>query len=195
METINKSFLVYEDYLPQTTNAALFNHAVNIVHEFHESSIVSDAAEGEKLRNWRKSKNTGRRHFKLFYKILRERINEMYPEVCHALNITPFTVKDYEMQMTVHNHGDFYKTHVDNGAEKHKGRMITYVYYFHSTPKAFDGGQLLIFDEKPAIVEPINNRIVFFDSSKKHAVHPITCPDKKFEHSRFTLNGWIWKAD
>jgi len=114
------------------------------------------------------------------------------PEVLNKLGLPGLNKFNFHIDLTAHNHGDFYKPHADDGKE-HNKRVISFVYYFCSNPKVFTGGQLLFLDNKPRplIIEPENNAMIFFNSSLLHAVHPVSCPDQKFEHSRFTLNGWI----
>ena len=104
--------------------------------------------------------------------------------------------------MTAHNDGCFYKIHPDVGSPDTQTRELTYVYYFYQEPKQFAGGNLKIYDTEirqsgidkngsSQIVEPRNNSIVFFNSRCLHEVLPIKCPSQSFEHSRFTLNGWL----
>ena len=108
------------------------------------------------------------------------------------------------MQLTAHNDGCYYKIHNDAGSEKTANREISYVYYFYQEPKAFSGGELKIYDtelkgggaithQNYKTITPVNNSIVFFNSRCRHEVMPVLCPSKAFEHSRFTVNGWIRK--
>jgi Rps23 Pro-64 3,4-dihydroxylase Tpa1-like proline 4-hydroxylase len=40
-------------------------------------------------------------------------------------------------------------------------------------------------------IEPMNNRIVLFDSRCMHEVLPVESDSEAFGDSRFTLNGWL----
>ena len=192
--------IIYKDFLPSDINAALLQHAVLNQEDFHASKIfydkrkeVDEKVNNPKMENWRKSQFTDKKTFEFFYEVLSDKMLSMFDEICENLNISKFEVGDIEMQMTSHNDGDFYKPHVDNGSADASRRSLTFVYYFHSLPKQFSGGQLLFFQPKPSVIEPENNTIVFFDPALKHAVHPVQCPSRLFEHSRFTLNGWLRK--
>jgi SM-20-related protein len=114
--------------------------------------------------------------------------------------------KGYESQMTAHNDGHFYTAHTDflsNTGTRVSDRQLTFVYYFHKEPKGFSGGELFLWDHyddnvepklrapQGKLIEPKNNRIVFFDSTLWHEVRPITCPSNEFSDSRFTINGWL----
>lgn len=119
------------------------------------------------------------------------RISQMLPLIIDKLQISKFDVTQTECQMTAHNDGHYYKIHNDNGSEDACNRVLTYVYYFHSHPKAFNDGQLKIYGGVDSIIEPVNNSIVFFESSLMHEVLPITCASKAFRNGRFTINGWL----
>lgn len=188
----NNSCVIYNELLSEEANSALFNHTVSINNLFKSTGVMKN----DNLvinESKRKSKVTTKKNFEEFYELLTSKIEPLIPEVLDKLQIAPFEIDDTEIHLTAHNNGDFYKPHRDNNQGGLKYRKVTFVYYFHSTPKMFSGGQLLFLENKPRplIVEPINNSIVFFNSSLLHAVHPIVCNDMKFEHSRFTLNGWL----
>lgn len=138
-----------------------------------------------------------------FYEMMRQKVLEVRPQVLEKLNIPQFLVSWLEMQLTAHNHGDYYKIHNDAApGENTWNRVLTYVYYFYQEPKGFYGGELRLYEtlveaerciiqDDFKIIEPKNNSIVFFDSRCKHEVMPVICPSQKFEESRFTINGWI----
>jgi len=193
---MSASFFIDQNYLPENVNEKLLAHTINSREYFKETHIVNDIKEtgDQALHNWRKSQRLSASKFEEFYLVLEQKVRNDFTSICNNLGKEIFEIDRLEIQLTSHNDGDFYKPHKDNNFEKGKSRLITFVYYFHSLPRQFSGGQLLFF-EPPAVVEPENNSIVFFDSSLKHAVHPISCPSKKFEDGRFTLNGWIRKKE
>lgn len=134
--------------------------------------------------------------------LIQSKILQTLPEVLAQLNFRPFEISEIEAQLTAHNDGCYYKIHNDAGSEKTASREITYVYYFYQEPKAFSGGELRIYDtelkaggpithENFQNITPANNSIIFFNSRCRHEVMPVVCPSKAFEHSRFTVNGWI----
>lgn len=96
---------------------------------------------------------------------LEREIRLRLPEVMAALQITAFDIGSFEFQLTSHNHGEYYKWHTDNGTRETETRVITFVYYFHSQPRRFDGGELLIYQsEQQMVVQPENDSMVFFNS-------------------------------
>lgn len=152
--------------------------------------------------NYRKSSILYATLFPDFYELLRKKLIATLPSILTQLNILPFSVAQVEMQLTAHNDGCFYKIHNDSGSPETNTRILTYVYYFYKEPKNFSGGNLRLYatewqngyalNEREFIdIEPHNNSIVFFDSRCKHEVMPVSCPSRRFEDGRFTLNGWL----
>lgn len=143
--------------------------------------------------------------FPEFADLITQKIHAIFPDVLAKLKRPLFTIDQIESQLTAHNDGNFYKIHNDNGSPDTATRELTYVYYFYREPKAFSGGELVIYDSKIRdnyyvkaetfkAVEPINNSIVFFLSRYMHEVLPVQCPSREFEDSRFTINGWLRRA-
>lgn len=106
------------------------------------------------------------------------------------------------MQLTVHGDGCYYKVHNDSGSPETITRELTYVYYVHSQPAQFSGGELRLYPTDPhdgrlldrkrfKTITPENNRLVLFNSRCQHEVMPVRCPSHEFEASRFTFNGWL----
>ncbi|NJS11873.1 MAG: proline hydroxylase [Microcoleus sp. CSU_2_2] len=144
--------------------------------------------------------------FPEFSELMVNRIKAILPDVLRKLNLTSFAIGEIESQLTMHNDNNFYKLHNDSGSPDTATRFFTYVYYFNREPKAFSGGELLIYDSKIEnnfyvadqsfrTVEPRNNSIVFFLSRYMHEVLPVSCPSKAFADSRFTINGWVRRAN
>jgi hypothetical protein len=128
---------------------------------------------------------------------LEQAIRLRLPEVRTALKIPAFDIGSFEIQLTSHNDGEYYKWHTDNGTRDTANRVITFVYYFHGQPKKFRGGQLIIYqpEKEPTVIEPENDSVVFFSSHTRHEVNTVACPSERFEDGRFTLNGWIRRRE
>jgi Rps23 Pro-64 3,4-dihydroxylase Tpa1-like proline 4-hydroxylase len=144
--------------------------------------------------------------FPEFSELMVNRIKAILPDVLKNLNIPSFPLGEIEAQLTMHNDNNFYKLHNDSGSPDTASRFFTYVYYFYREPKGFSGGELQIYDSKIEnnfyvadktfrTVEPRNNSIVFFLSRYMHEVLRVSCPSKAFADSRFTINGWVRKAN
>jgi hypothetical protein len=141
--------------------------------------------------------------------MIQDRLLNLLPKVLSAFEREAFPISHFDVQVTASNDGDFFKVHQDNSSEDpvdiHR-REVSFVYYFHTEPKAFTGGQLKLYNSQDGEVQqskkrtaqtitPQQNTIVLFPSSYDHEVLPVRCPSRKFVSSRFTVNGWIIREE
>lgn len=153
----------------------------------------------------RRSKLFNLKQFPEKYRQFQTHLLAVLPKVVTQLNHPPFEVLELEMEMTAHNHEDYFAIHTDAIPSEYSqlvDRELSYVYYFYQEPKAFSGGELKLYHTEIIndsaqssaefkLIEPQNNSIVFFNSRCFHEVLPIHCPSEKFADSRFTVNGWL----
>jgi SM-20-related protein len=130
------------------------------------------------------------------------RILEIVPEALNYFGLPLVSEPKLEIQLTTHNQGGYYRIHNDNGTPNTAARVLTYVYYFHRQPVAFQGGQIRLYDsrvesgrlrfaESFAEIDPENNMLLLFPSRLMHEVLPTYCSSRVFGDGRFTLNGWL----
>jgi Rps23 Pro-64 3,4-dihydroxylase Tpa1-like proline 4-hydroxylase len=132
------------------------------------------------------------------------KVRALMPEVLRGLG-TSFPVGIVECQVTANNDGAFFRVHTDAGDNETRKRELTYVYYFHRTPRVFAGGELRVYDDQLRnnrlaradsfqVVEPEHNSIVFFHARVMHEVTRVDVPTRAFADSRFTVNGWVQRT-
>ncbi|HEY0678930.1 MAG TPA: cupin-like domain-containing protein [Chitinophagaceae bacterium] len=181
-------FRRYFNFFGEQLNHELYEMAL----QKNEAFTISKTSYNHRYPEWRKSTVIYHDQFEFFRQKIVNEVKARLPEVLEALSVKKFEIETFEVQLTSHNDGEYYKWHTDNGSPDTSNRIITFVYYFHSLPKMFSGGQLVIYNkEESFIIEPENDSIVFFHSGRKHEVKPVVCPTRLFEHGRFTLNGWV----
>lgn len=190
------NYIQIDDFLTPEENQYALDIALQRQQDYIESSTTTQAD------NYRKSSVLFAQYYPELSELIKSKVVAIVPEILSKLNQRPFAISEIEIQLTAHNDGCFYKMHNDAGSEKTATRELTYVYYFHKQPKAFSGGELKLYDTELKsstvtthpnykLIEPENNRIIFFNSRSRHEVLPVVCQSKAFEDSRFTLNGWI----
>lgn len=192
--SLPSTYLQIDNFLSPETHARLVAYAIDHESEFLPANVDADV--------------TGYRHslvlhdFPEFSQLMRKSVQERIESLLAFFQLPPFPIQDIECQLTAHNDGHFYKTHNDNGSAGTANRMISYVYYFHQQPKGYTGGELRLYDtrvqnniyvaaENHHDVIPRDNSIVFFLPRYLHEVLPVSCPDRQFANSRFTINGWV----
>lgn len=128
--------------------------------------------------------------------ILRDAIKPRLGEVARAFGLSNYQLKGFDGELAAHNDGAFYKAHIDTGqaGSSFSTRLISAVYYFHRSPKAFSGGELRLFRMPPAQgyddLMPVDNSLVLFPAFRPHEVRPVSCKSRAFADSRFAINIW-----
>jgi len=131
--------------------------------DIRKSRLVSKI-ENEKYTNW-----------------FEQRITGALAEIRSGLYMDAFDIGVIELQITTHHDGEYYGEHDDVG-EKGSGaerRKVSFSYYYHWQPKAFEGGDLLLHDSnrhterEVTRIAPVDNCIVFFPSEYLHEVTPV----------------------
>jgi SM-20-related protein len=174
--------------LGEDLNKEIYKLAINK----NDTFSLSRTSYSKYYPQWRKSKVIYDNQFTYFKQLLEQKLRDKLDEIHCLLEIKTFPIETFEMQLTSHNNGEYFKHHKDNGTPETASRQITFVYYFHAIPKQFSGGQLIIYDKESCYeIEPENDSMVLFYSGRKHEVTPVICPSNSFEDGRFTLNGWI----
>lgn len=182
-----------ENVLTAVQHKALIQYATRNRQMFSDSTTATGAARyRESLVCY---------NFPPFDDLIRHRVRLLLPKVARQLGISE-PGEEIEIQLTTHNDGQYYRTHNDHSGEGLRHRRISFVYYFHRTPKRYSGGLLRVYDRevKDGIlraaatykdIEPADNSLVFFDSRELHEVTTVSCPGKQFADGRFTINGWV----
>ena len=175
----------------------LLAHSMSHRHLFEDSTI---AYPGDKKVN-------PKRRISLKLKELGDLKGELeaswrsaLPMMIETLGSQKFIPSKIDLAIVSHGDGAFFERHKDWPTGTPNPRVISGVYYFHSAPKAFSGGNLQLYslgarDSGPrgqhVSIEPENDSMVFFPSWFIHEVTPIQCPSGRFEDSRFALNCWF----
>jgi SM-20-related protein len=197
MTSRNFSYALLEGFLDDAEARDALEYAIGAEGQFTEAKTSTGAADFREARviytPWR------------FADLVRDKIRPMLGELLHHFEIEPFPVGDIECQLTAHGDGDFFKLHNDSGSPDTASRVLTYVYYFHRSPRRFTGGELRVYHsleqggvmacgEAAAEITPASNSVLFFESFRYHEVLPVSCPGGEFGDGRFTINGWIRRA-
>lgn len=203
-----KHAFVKRDFLTKRDLRGLTRYVLQHESDFTPSTVIShegpDSASDPSYRKSMVLYNLGE-----YTSLIQDRLLTLLPEVLTACNREAFPISHVDIQVTASNDGDFFKVHQDNSSADPvdiSRREISFVYYFHSEPKAFTGGQLKLYNSQDGKVQqakkrttqtitPRQNALVLFPSSYDHEVLPVRCPSRKFVNSRFTVNGWIIRQE
>jgi SM-20-related protein len=192
--------VVLDEFLVCEELKGLLDYTLTHSSYFTSTRVISREGEGIIDRANRRSRVL--MAWSPFHELLANRIGTFFPVVLEKLRWPSFQVGHIETQLTASSHQEFFKVHSDNGNIAVRTRQLTFVYFFYREPKAFSGGELIVYDtvvrdgcHTPAgpfqVIHPRQNQIVFFPSYCLHEVTTISCPSCAFADSRFTLNGWL----
>ncbi len=202
-EMVRAQCVVLDEFLAPQELEELVSYTLQREAEFQSSELVSPSGEAGMIdydhRRSRVLMDLGKHE-----EIIIDRIRGVLPRVLDQLGIEQFPVTQVEAQITASNDGDFFRAHSDDSEEIIASRRITFVYFFHSEPRPFEGGELRLHDSYGKgrqqvssgtyqAVVPEQNQIVFFPCSLLHEITPVECRSRAFADSRFTLNGWLHK--
>ena len=153
-----------------------------VVHQFRNALVLDkDQPTTRDVRSW-----------------FLPKLRAVLPEVLWRLRMEDLDVERIGMEVTVYLNGGFYAAHRD-GRGAPRRRFVSFVHYFHRTPRPFAGGDLLLHDAGRAgggaagafsRVEPLCDSIVFFPGECLHEVTPVAC-GAEFGDGRFTINGLV----
>ncbi|HUO17643.1 MAG TPA: 2OG-Fe(II) oxygenase [Verrucomicrobiae bacterium] len=193
--------LVLEEFLAPQEVQELTRFTLEHEADFTASEVLSPHSENGVV-NYEHRRSRVLMDLGRYEEVMIERVKSVLPQVLEKLDMKPLTIADIEAQITASNDGDFFRFHSDNGSERVASRYLTFVYFFHREPKAFEGGKLRIHDSRLEgetyvsqgsfqTIIPQQNQIVFFPCEMRHEITPVVCPSRLFADSRFTLNGWL----
>ncbi len=193
--------VVLDEFLAPEELLNLTNYALAHETDFQWSEVISPGVAGgvvdPEYRRSRVLMNPGKQG-----DVVLSRVQATLPCVLKKLDMQPFSISRVETQITASNDGDFFRHHCDNAEEEIATRELTFVYFFHREPKAFEGGELRLhgaYRENGAwfstgdyrAIVPEQNQMILFRSSLLHEITPVVCPSQAFSDSRFTVNGWL----
>ena len=190
-----------EEFLAPAELNDLFSYALANQEHFIASEVISSSAPNVSSTDFHYRRSRVLMDLGPFQETVLNRLCSALPRVLPKLGIEPFQIESMEAQITASGDGDFFHWHSDNAENEVARRYVTFVYFFHHEPRAFEGGELRIKSstwknysqghDNYYTVVPRQNQIVLFDSSLMHEITPIKCPSGKFADSRFTVNGWF----
>ena len=194
-------FLRFDDVLEPDEHARLLEYALTHEPGFEASAVMVSSTDSHVDPRYRASGTL--MSLDDLVGGLERRLRSLIPYARRELGLPWFPVGKAEIQMAVHQLGDFFGAHVDDGNESVAGRRLTCVYYFHRQPKRFSGGELRLYDtiernghaeraETFVSVEPADNSAVFFASDCFHEVRAVRSQTRSFPDSRFSVNVWFW---
>lgn len=108
----------------------------------------------------------------------------------------------HNMEVLLTGHKQHGQAHSDRkkNSTKPMGSKIIFLYYMYQKPKAFDGGDLLLFDtdfpndthvEAYTRISPTDNRLVAFPACFYHSISEVHLESNELVKGRFSIPFWV----
>jgi hypothetical protein len=203
--TQRPEYLQLDSFLAPEDHARMLEHALGL-QEFEPAQVSKPGGVGGEQDRGVRSASVASPE--ALFDLFEETLRTILPHARMETGVPRFELGMIERQLTAHGDGDFFDLHTDlgNSWTESSGRRLSFVYYFHETPKSFEGGELRLYDTEidehgqavPAStfqeIEPTDNSIVFFPSHAFHEVRPVVAPHGEAGSTRFTVTGWFHDA-
>lgn len=131
--------------------------------------------------------------------IILPRITAELERNTRRLQIEAFEPKNVSMELHATRNGGFGLPHRDNLSNP--SLILAFAYYFHSQPKAFEGGDLLLFDSDRTDGDHVftrftrlihrDNTLTLFPTACSHQITRVDSRNDDVAHSRFAVVGWV----
>jgi 2OG-Fe(II) oxygenase superfamily len=127
--------------------------------------------------------------------------------VLERLGIGSISQKQPGVQLVGYSAGGKYAPHRDAGGDggPHDWRRLTLVWYIHEEPRAFTGGDLLLYDDAApdgadvagwfTRIAPVRNMALLFPSNRLHEVTPVVSTPHDILAGRLAVNVWFAAAE
>lgn len=126
------------------------------------------------------------------------KLRSVLPPALTRLRLAPALPACIDLQMTSFQDGGYARPHQDPSPREYRLGTPLCIYYFHRRPKAYCGGDLLLYDTDVnagdcdlsafSRIEPIDNSLVIYPRIWFHEVTPVQSASGEFADGRFALN-------
>lgn len=158
----------------------------------------ADSAVGS-TQYWSDERDTEDNILREAIEILRANILDRLPSIFRVLGVEPFPVPQIPLSLIHGLDGHSGSPHADSIDGRY---IISLLYYFHSDPKVFRGGDLELYEtdagsasghrvEPLARIENEDNLLLAFKSKTYHGVTDVQCDSGEFADGRFVAVSFL----
>lgn len=197
--------LIFRDVFGAERVAAMLDYVAARAGDF-KSATVRSRKSGERVvdRSFRdclslKDLGVFEAPFKAFAAVVT-------PQVLDIFRMAEPKVELREFAFLAYGDGGYFRAHIDTVEQLDRVRLLSFVYYFATTPRRFRGGELRLHGfpvrtagSAPAAapfvdVPPDTDTLVVFPSWLRHEVLPVRVESGAWIDGRFTIGCWLHRA-
>lgn len=197
-------FVRIDDFLPSCDRQCLLDLLLKNQHNLEELDVTYVGAD--KKQDYKRDRSIRLQYGVYCETDLREIFDPLLtprlPKIVAALQAEPFEAGKHTLRLDATPEGGFGKMHQDVGF----GARLIYLYYFHTHPKSFTGGDLLIYDQHVndnlpvhdsfTTLRHVDNTLVIFEPHYFHEVTKVKSVDGPLAliNSRLSVCGFVHPA-
>lgn len=196
-------FVRQTQFLPEAARDDILSYALENEQDFELLMVAKNRLDGTQtgVRADALRSQLGLLKIPEVREILEGPVRAALPDILPALGLEPFEVRDIQMTLSATCDGGFGKPHRD---DINTSARISLLYYFHSNPKGFTGGDLMLYDRledpngwdlsRSTLLEHTDNMLIAFPCSAMHEITRVTAMSEGFRHARFAVAGFVIAA-
>lgn len=188
---------ILDDFLGPVVSAEMLDFVIRHEAEFEPSAQYhyGGARSLEGFRNSLSFMGDAQPVLQPFAAALKQAASRLRAETgCESFGLE---LSDFDL--VAYRDGHRLKRHIDTHtgpkrALSQSDRVLSLVYYLNAVPRAFSGGDLVMYGlvgDQRRTIEPRHDRLVAFPSLAPHEVEPIHLPGDDFATARFSLVCWL----
>ena len=191
-------------FLPTSDRDRIMAYALESEAKFKPLSITANFRDGSQAqrRDTALRDQLGLSKIPELRDVIEPHIQAILPRMISDLDLPEFEIREIHLSMSLTRNAGFGKPHRD---DVNSGAMISFLYYFHSQPKQFTGGDLMLYDRQvdpnAAVISEAtrfvhaDNLLVAFPCNAVHEITRVECPSPEFGHGRFAIAGFVLRAE
>lgn len=189
-------FVYIENFLPRTEHERVLATVLSLAPDFAGARVGSG-----KDRRVDESRRRGLAidavDCDVFRGVLAQRLDALLPNIQRRLRLGPRTFRVGPAYLAAYTHDSFAVPHRDSGPRPYPRLSLNGVYFLHREPRAFDGGDLLLYDTSVdgdgydgfafSRIRPTGNSLVLVPSSCYHEVTPVASRSSALADARLSV--------
>ncbi|MES2390121.1 MAG: 2OG-Fe(II) oxygenase [Acidobacteriota bacterium] len=198
-QSLSAPHFVLNNFLPAAQHEALLAWTLLQESRFTPAGIAGKTIDNS-IRRCERLNDLGP-----FHSLFTQLLTDSYPAWLLTLDASSFDQSHIELQIAAYGDGAHFAFHTDTGygtSHAPTRRILTAIYYFHSSPKLFTGGDLRLYNlrSRPSspsnsddftTIAPEQNSLLVFPSELGHEVTAVHQPTGNFADFRFVVNCWL----
>jgi SM-20-related protein len=197
--------LIFRDVLGAERVAAMLDYVAGRQDDF-KSATIRSRKSGERVLDQSFRDCLSLKDLDVFEEPIRALFSAVTPQALDVFRMIEPSVELRELGFLAYGDGGYFRAHIDTTERLDRLRLLSFVYYFATTPRRFRGGELRLHGfpvrtagSAPATapfidVPPDTDTLVIFPSWLRHEVLPVHVESGAWIDGRFAIGCWLHRT-